>query len=1111
MTNCHRQSFPQRHAVPLFWCLSLFFASSSASEPASDYLHFDGVDDQVVAGDIDPQGGITLEAWIRPESISDNKSQNRVISKSSDYELTISTGDTGCSFGTTGDVQWRATIGGANARICGGQLQLSLWHHIAGTYDGSTFTLYVNGSPVATTARSGTITANDIPLAVGNHPVIARPFHGGIDEARIWGRALSQAEVLNYMNIELSGSESGLQAYYRFDEGSGQVAFDGSPGGFDATLGTTAGTDAQDPLWVSQDPTNQAPVVDAGPAQTLVLPNVTAVLDGTVSDDGLPGGTLTVNWGVVSGPAPVTFADPNAEDTTAAFSVEGDYVLRLTAFDGELSTSSDVLVRVTPELVLSSIEIIPAAATVVAGGTFQFTARGFDPSGNPTSIAPLWNATGGTISQTGLYTAGTNPGQYTVTAGFGGVQGQVAVSVFDPNTVWPTAGWSSATPGEMGMDQNQLMQARDYALTAGGSGYITRSGRLVMAWGDDGLRYDLKSSTKSIGATILGLALKDGLVDVEDAAQLHLSSVGIPPQSNAATGWLDDIRLVDLATHTAGFDKPGGYIDLLFQPFTRWRYSDGGFNWLADVLTTVYAEDLRTVLFSRVLTRLGITNQDLTWRDNQYRDDLIDGIKRREFGSGIHANVDAMARIGYLYLRSGMWEAENLLPASFIDRVAQPATGVAALPVDEPVEFPDAAQHYGMAWWTNLDGTLSGVPAGTYWSWGLYESLIVVMPELDIVAVRAGTAGWRPGWDGNYSFLAPFIAPIAQSVINNPLNLPPDTDAGTNLTTTLPVDTVNLDGTVTDDGLPNAALVTTWSVISGPGSVAFGNAGMVDTTAAFSAAGTYVLSLKGDDGVLYTSDQVTVTVEPEPDTTPPVVAITSPAEGAAVFGIITLSAQASDNDAVNSVEFRVDGLTVGSAVAEPYVLVWDTAAVGDGPHVVEAIATDASGNTAGDSVTVTAFNQDTDGDGLSDNFEQSIGTHILLTDTDGDGLSDYEEVAFDGDSANYTPGQDPDPLSGDTDDDGVSDGLEVQLQTDPLDAGSFPSLADGDINMDGQVNAADVLLGYRVLAGDLNLTEEQQLHGDVAPLVAGVPAPNRLFDLGDLLVIQRKALGLANF
>jgi hypothetical protein len=117
VTRSHRQSHPLRQATPLFWYLSLLPALAFASQPAFDYLQFDGVDDRVVAGDIDPQGGMTLEAWIRPETISNNSNQDRVVSKSSNYELTISTGDTGCGFGTAGDVQWRATIGGANARI----------------------------------------------------------------------------------------------------------------------------------------------------------------------------------------------------------------------------------------------------------------------------------------------------------------------------------------------------------------------------------------------------------------------------------------------------------------------------------------------------------------------------------------------------------------------------------------------------------------------------------------------------------------------------------------------------------------------------------------------------------------------------------------------------------------------------------------------------------------------------------------------------------------------------------------------------------------------------------------------------------------------------------
>ncbi|MGI9455951.1 MAG: DNRLRE domain-containing protein, partial [Aeoliella sp.] len=71
-----------------------------------------------------------------------------------------------------------------------------------------------------------------------------------------------------------------------------------------------------------------------------------------------------------------------------------------------------------------------------------------------------------------------------------------------------------------------------------------------------------------------------------------------------------------------------------------------------------------------------------------------------------------------------------------------------------------------------------------------------------------------------------------------------------------------LDGTASDDGLPTppGAITTTWSVVSGPGSVTFGNASAIDTTADFSTAGTYVLQLTADDGQLNDSDQMTVTV-----------------------------------------------------------------------------------------------------------------------------------------------------------------------------------------------------------------------------------------------------------
>ncbi|MCJ7692967.1 MAG: beta-lactamase family protein, partial [Sedimentisphaerales bacterium] len=330
--------------------------------------------------------------------------------------------------------------------------------------------------------------------------------------------------------------------------------------------------------------------------------------------------------------------------------------------------------------------------------------------------------------------------------------------------IWPTPAWEQARPDEMGMDAGVLGRAREYALTGGGSGCVTRHGRVVMRWGDQKQRYDLKSSTKAIGVTAAGLALKDGKIkNLQDPAKKYHPNFGVPPKTNADTGWLDKITLFHLATQTAGFDKPGGYTKLLFEPGTKWSYSDGGPNWLAECVTLLYGQDLNTLMFERVFGPIGIKAADLTWRNNAYRAKETDGIKRREFGSGISANVDAMARIGYLYLRRGKWQGKQIIPDGFVDVVRVVPETVRGLPVVKQESYFNASDHYGLLWWNNADGTMANVPRDAYWSWGLYDSLIVVVPSLDIVASRAGKSLNKAG-NADYKSIEPFIEPIALSV-----------------------------------------------------------------------------------------------------------------------------------------------------------------------------------------------------------------------------------------------------------------------------------------------------------------------------------------------------------
>ena len=111
-------------------------------------------------------------------------------------------------------------------------------------------------------------------------------------------------------------------------------------------------------------PSNQAPVVNAGQDQSVVLP-ANASLNASVTDDGLPApSTLTVNWTQQSGPDTATIITPNGADTAVSFPTAGTYVFRLTATDTALSAFDEVTVNVTTTGGSTTTRWIP----ITAGG-----------------------------------------------------------------------------------------------------------------------------------------------------------------------------------------------------------------------------------------------------------------------------------------------------------------------------------------------------------------------------------------------------------------------------------------------------------------------------------------------------------------------------------------------------------------------------------------------------------------------------------------------------------------------------------------------------------------------------------------------------------------------
>ena len=104
--------------------------------------------------------------------------------------------------------------------------------------------------------------------------------------------------------------------------------------------------------------------------------------------------------------------------------------------------------------------------------------------------------------------------------------------------------------------------------------------------------------------------------------------------------------------------------------------------------------------------------------------------------------------------------------------------------------------------------------------------------------------------------------------------------------------------------------------------------------------------------------EVTPAATPPPGKTPPKVSITNPADGQIVSGKVPVAADATDNVAVASVQFYLDGTPLGSPVTTPpYAIQWDTTLAAAGSHVLTARATDASGNVGTSApVTVTVQN-----------------------------------------------------------------------------------------------------------------------------------------------------------
>ncbi len=167
---------------------------------------------------------LSIEAWVK----TDNAAATQYIVTKGINDQT--NGQYGLVL-VNGIVQFHMWQNGHQGAVGVTQLASGVWYHLAGTWDGTTASVYINGVLDSQSSFVGPMTANSEPLRIGilGLPCCPYPFYGAIDEVRIWNRARTASEINAYKNKSVIADAS-LVAYYKLDEGNGATTADAAKG-----------------------------------------------------------------------------------------------------------------------------------------------------------------------------------------------------------------------------------------------------------------------------------------------------------------------------------------------------------------------------------------------------------------------------------------------------------------------------------------------------------------------------------------------------------------------------------------------------------------------------------------------------------------------------------------------------------------------------------------------------------------------------------------------------------------------------------------------------------------------------------------------------------------
>ncbi len=329
----------------------------------------------------------------------------------------------------------------------------------------------------------------------------------------------------------------------------------------------------------------------------------------------------------------------------------------------------------------------------------------------------------------------------------------------------PPGEWAHKAPAEVGMDAGRLDAAIAFAKAhptdwpkdfgkqeeifgallgpipedrADTNGLVIRHGYVVAEFGDTHAVDPTYSVAKSLLSTVMGVAVRDGKIGDLDAPVAELvADGGYASEHNGKVTWRHHLQqqsewegslwgkahdFIGKQEFGAGERRPRE----LREPGTFYEYNDVRINRFALSLLRVFGRSVPDVFREQVMAPIGASD---TWRWIPYRNAAveIDGVSvpsvsgGTRWGGGVWISSFDFARVGYLWLRGGVWGETRIVPEAYVKAALTPSA-----------HGPD----YGFLWWLDTKGhNWPGLPADAFGARGAGNNTVFVSPGHDLVVV----------------------------------------------------------------------------------------------------------------------------------------------------------------------------------------------------------------------------------------------------------------------------------------------------------------------------------------------------------------------------------------